>query len=84
MRGKEDNEQLLPFIYSSFNLNLESNEGLLSSIRKTVDSNDQKRVAIKRFWSKQRLVISIILKGSVLVNVDLVIVYEKGIMLWNV
>ena len=36
------------------------------------------------FSLKQRLVISLILKGSVLVNVDLVIVYEKGIMLWNV
>ena len=65
----------------SFNLNLESNEGLLSRRRKTFDSNDQKRVAIQRFSLKQRLVISLILKGSVLVNVDLVIVYEKGIML---
>ena len=65
----------------SFNLNLESNERLLSRRRKTFDSNDPKSVAIQRFSLKQRPVISLILKGSVLVNVELVIVYEKGVML---
>ena len=33
----------------SFNLNLESNERLLSRKRKTFDSNDPKGVAIQRF-----------------------------------
>ena len=75
---------ILHLFILSFNLNLASNEGLLSRRRKTFDSNDQKRVAIQRFSLKQRLVISLIFKGSVLVNVDLVIVYEKGIVLWNV
>ena len=64
----------------SFNLNLESNERLLSRKRKTFDSNDPKGVAIQRFSLKQRPVINLILKGSVLVNVELVIVYEKGVM----
>ena len=72
---------ILDLFILSFNLNLESNEGLLSRRRETFDSNDQKRVAIQRFSLKQWLVISLILKGSVLVNVDLVIVCEKGIML---
>ena len=80
MRGKEDNEQLLSFTIS-FNLNLESNERLLNRRRKTFDSNDQKGVAMQQFSLKQWLVISLILMGSILVNVDLVIVYEKGIML---
>ena len=67
----------------SFNLNLklESNERLLSRRRKTFDSNDPKGVAIQRFSLKQRPMISVILKGSVLVNVELVIAYEKGVML---
>ena len=65
----------------SFNLNLESNERLLSRRRKTFDRNDPKGVAIQRFSLKQQPVISLILKGSVLVNVELVIVYEKGVML---
>ena len=65
----------------SFNLNLESNERLLSRRRKTFDSNDPKGVATQRFSLKQRPVISVILKGSVLVNVELVIVYEKGVLL---
>ena len=68
----------------SFNLNLESNERLLSRKRKTFDSNDPKGVAIQRFSLSQRPVISLILKSSVLVNVELVIVYEKGVKQWNV
>ena len=43
---------ILHSLILSFNLNFESNECLPSRRRKTVDSHDQKRVAIQRFSLK--------------------------------
>ena len=68
----------------SFNLNLESNERLLSRRRKTFDRNDPKGVAIQRFSLKRRVWLVSFSRAQYSVNVELVIFYEKGVMLWNV
>ena len=84
MRGKEDNEQLLSFIYSFIQLKPWVKWTLTEQEQKDLWQEWPERRCYSGVFIETPGVISLILKGSALVNMELVIVYEKGVMLWNV